>query len=349
MATAQGDLDTDAGAVLRQVVEATHLPVALADVPSRRLVAVSPALAALFPGVNLIGRDPTEFVAGGPSEALQLLTTGRVDGYELTRQLLLPGGVKDAYIWVHVAGDERPPCSAVVVVDTEAAHLAERIGRPVASSVTVIGTVDDEWRIDRLSADVQTLLGADPHSLYGLSILTLVHPGDLAEFLTGQAQAQVTGGGVSVRVRLRDREQNWRWCRLKVSPLGERAGFAFVLSPFVGEMFSHDRLRDLEQQLARIAHEVHSAGLIRGVDRLPAMVDLPELAKLTSREWQIVMRIQAGERIELIAASLHLSSSTVRNHLTAVYRKLGVHSQAELLVLLHRGVIAQGGDPLAST
>ncbi|MDX6204840.1 MAG: Bacterial regulatory protein luxR family, partial [Frankiales bacterium] len=42
----------------------------------------------------------------------------------------------------------------------------------------------------------------------------------------------------------------------------------------------------------------------------------------------------AGERVPMIAERMFLSQSTVRNHLTSVYRKQGVRSQQELLRLL---------------
>jgi DNA-binding NarL/FixJ family response regulator len=38
-----------------------------------------------------------------------------------------------------------------------------------------------------------------------------------------------------------------------------------------------------------------------------------------------------GERVPGIAGALFLSASTVRNHLTAIFAKVGVHSQAELI------------------
>ena len=46
------------------------------------------------------------------------------------------------------------------------------------------------------------------------------------------------------------------------------------------------------------------------------------------------MRLVHGERVSDIAAALFLSPSTVRNHLTAIYKKFGVHSQAGLLAKL---------------
>jgi DNA-binding CsgD family transcriptional regulator len=63
-------------------------------------------------------------------------------------------------------------------------------------------------------------------------------------------------------------------------------------------------------------------------------MDVPELHQLTSREYEIVVRLSSGERVPTIARGLFLSESTVRNHLTAVYRKFGVRSQAELVTRL---------------
>ena len=41
---------------------------------------------------------------------------------------------------------------------------------------------------------------------------------------------------------------------------------------------------------------------------------------------------------------MYLSPSTVRNHLTAIYRKFGVHSQAALLAKLFRDAATQAGS-----
>jgi len=52
---------------------------------------------------------------------------------------------------------------------------------------------------------------------------------------------------------------------------------------------------------------------------------------------EILTRLVRGERTEDIAKALYLSPSTVRNHLTAIYKKVGVHSQVELVTKLLRG------------
>ena len=45
----------------------------------------------------------------------------------------------------------------------------------------------------------------------------------------------------------------------------------------------------------------------------------------------------AGERVPRIARQLYLAPSTVRNQLSSVYRKLGVSSQQELILLFRDG------------
>ena len=70
---------------------------------------------------------------------------------------------------------------------------------------------------------------------------------------------------------------------------------------------------------------------------VPALAALPELATLTSREWEVAGALAQGSRVTTIAQQLHVSPGTVRNHLSAVYRKLDVGSQAELLERLRAG------------
>ncbi|MGH2399499.1 MAG: response regulator [bacterium] len=72
----------------------------------------------------------------------------------------------------------------------------------------------------------------------------------------------------------------------------------------------------------------------------------PRLAKrgpfpLSKRETEVVQKVVAGRAVRTIAQELHLSAHTVRNHLKSVYRKLGVHSQAEAAVHAVRRGIAQ--------
>ncbi len=61
---------------------------------------------------------------------------------------------------------------------------------------------------------------------------------------------------------------------------------------------------------------------------------------LTERERDILRLAQRGLPNPQIAQALHLSPGTVRNHLSAIYRKLDVHSRYEALAIAEeRGLI----------
>jgi len=64
------------------------------------------------------------------------------------------------------------------------------------------------------------------------------------------------------------------------------------------------------------------------VAALPAMSDLPV------RQREVLVRLARGERVPQIAKEMYLSPKTVRNHLAAIFRKAGVHSQQQLLARL---------------
>ncbi len=63
----------------------------------------------------------------------------------------------------------------------------------------------------------------------------------------------------------------------------------------------------------------------------------PDLSGLTQREREVLDAFVRLRRIPDVADALFISKHTVRNHLKAVYSKLGVHSQPELMVLMLSG------------
>ena len=58
------------------------------------------------------------------------------------------------------------------------------------------------------------------------------------------------------------------------------------------------------------------------------------LATLTAREGEILAGLVAGRTNAQIAASLFISDKTVRNTLTRIYEKLGVHSRTQAMAML---------------
>jgi DNA-binding NarL/FixJ family response regulator len=99
-------------------------------------------------------------------------------------------------------------------------------------------------------------------------------------------------------------------------------------------------LVELELRLRHIGAEVRAAGLLGDIESMPRTEEFAQLAQLTSRQWEILVRLLRGDRVSTIARNLFVGQSTVRNHLSATFRLFGVHSQAELLALLREGAKA---------
>lgn len=68
--------------------------------------------------------------------------------------------------------------------------------------------------------------------------------------------------------------------------------------------------------------------------------DGQRIATLTIREREVIRLVGRGLKNEEIGKRLGLSEKTVRNHLTSVYDKLGVHDRLELAIYAHRRGLA---------
>ena len=87
---------------------------------------------------------------------------------------------------------------------------------------------------------------------------------------------------------------------------------------------------DFGETLRRIAGELEAISLVANGQHA-VRLDHPDLRTLSEREREILSELAAGSRVPSIATRLFISPHTVRNHLKAIYRKLGVGSQAELI------------------
>jgi len=72
------------------------------------------------------------------------------------------------------------------------------------------------------------------------------------------------------------------------------------------------------------------------IARLDAARDRPPHERLSPRERQIFDRLLAGSTVNAIAAELEISPSTASNHLARIRTKLGVQTNAEVLVYAAR-------------
>ena len=79
----------------------------------------------------------------------------------------------------------------------------------------------------------------------------------------------------------------------------------------------------LELQSLCVTLDVPAAGAVR--------LDHPSLDELTAREREVLAHLVAGERVPAIAQQLFISQHTVRGHLKAIFRKVSVENQSELI------------------
>ena len=72
------------------------------------------------------------------------------------------------------------------------------------------------------------------------------------------------------------------------------------------------------------------------LSRLGPARAVPENAKVTRREFDILQLLVLGASNKEIAAKLEIEEGTVKNHLTRVYRKLGVTDRVQAVVAARR-------------
>lgn len=337
-------LDTINLRALEKTVAESEVPALVMEVPTHLIVAASaPAVRMLSPrGGPVIGRRFDEFTGDEHSGALPLLMSGRLDGYETTHTLEPAGGGGSVTLWVRRADMDDEPRHVVAIL-TAAGQPTNRV-LPKASGGAhdvppVVGSAGADLLIDRISRDIEALVGRNAASLLGESLLTLVASGSAGRLLWGLAQATSHGKGAPLRLELLRAGGGSVRVQLLIVPLHPPASCAFSILRDVAEGGADGTgPRDLLVQLTTGIDALGTARQLAGL----SVSNRHALSLLSARELDVVTRLLAGDRVPTIAQALFLSPSTVRNQLSSVFSKTGVHSQQELLDLL-RDPDAQSG------
>lgn len=146
-----------------------------------------------------------------------------------------------------------------------------------------------------------TTSGVSAEAIVGVSALLLVHPGDVPaiteaiEALHGERAPE----HVAIGLRLLQDDGSW--------------------APHRGDL-----------RLVAGAHETQAFLLSCTDARRASPVTPDRFPELTDRELEVLSRLVDGQRVRTMASELYVSESTVRGHLSSVFRKLGVRSQIEL-------------------
>lgn len=318
------------------VIRTLHLPFVLIDIDTLTLEAVSEAAA------HVLGASPAALV-GRP--LLDLIVPEDRENVSRLNEVLRSGAIRSFVI------SARPITAAVTawarVIDLGSRRyeiawlstdppdhpspLKQYLGsEPVEMTV---GTVDPEWRILAVSSESERLLGVPADAMVGTRLLARVPPADADHLVSAGALVEVAHS-VALKISWAvDHEMRGLTCFL-AKPEGMRDRI-FMLVPEVPLPPSQEhRTVELERHLVKIAAEIEASGVLDRFFALAYPAHLPELQHLSVRQWEILSRLLQGQRVPTIADELFVSQSTVRNQLSAIFRRFGVHSQAELLAVL---------------
>ncbi|MDJ0924598.1 MAG: LuxR C-terminal-related transcriptional regulator [Acidimicrobiia bacterium] len=176
--------------------------------------------------------------------------------------------------------------------------------------------------------------------------ISLPHQNDYRRLITRALNGRIPRRPQSVDWNLVSVEGEAIPTTTKIIPMhngvGPSAALLWIFTPAPGEArVIHDpRKRELEDAMRRIADEVARAGLTGSTSTVEPAPSHPDLELLSRRERDVVTHLLQGHRVVSIAELLEVSEHTVRNHLKSIFRKLGVHSQAELVDRLHNTSVA---------
>jgi DNA-binding CsgD family transcriptional regulator len=327
-----------------EALSAAPEPLLVVQLPDQRIVqATDSARTLLAPdGTDPTGRTLPDFLDAPIGEAAELLVRGRLAAVQLYRVRTAPPA-DDLEIWLSAeagrsdAGD-RPVLALLGQADDGLQWATQPAGSPkdgtrqlAGPRATVAGWADRQLLLLQAGGDTAELLGQPAEELVGRSLLNLFLPDDLSGVLFALGHLAASHESVGLTVRLANPDSSSPRCRLVLTSIGPPPGCGFALQAW------EDGEPDPLLPLRRFGQGIAAAGSIREltVDRARSA-----LSELTTRELQIVNRLLAGDRVPAISRQLYLAQSTVRNHLSAVFSKLGVRSQQELIVLLRR---AQSG------
>jgi DNA-binding CsgD family transcriptional regulator len=216
------------------------------------------------------------------------------------------------------------------------------------TSHLVLGIVDKSGRLAELSANAYELLGwGEEHR--DTPLQDWVHAEDVPVVAAALAGDPSIGTLTTVSARIQGRDGQWIRVQCILSPLVARHPSRLAIAirlPYADTEPAGVRASRLEGHLWRIALEVQAAGLGGRPGRHEQWWARPELAELSERQADILRRTVRGESVQDIARELVITESTVRNHLSGVYRKFGVHSQTALMLrLMPRAVEDNPSDP----
>ncbi|MCU1398884.1 MAG: Response regulator containing a CheY-like receiver domain and an DNA-binding domain [Acidimicrobiales bacterium] len=319
------------------------LPLLVIDLETFDVRSLTVAAAQLIgaPGDSIVGRPVVELVPPNERrhvhESLAALRDGLMDFYRVRRRLGAPGSQDATTVWVRVvlSGGARVALSEISrSSDQRHSALDWYLGREPAD--LAVGTIDDGWTFLSVSTEIETILGTSAADLVGRSIRALVLDDRDVDRLRRAVSRADEGTSVALSITMRSRSGTTKDVWLVVGALAGSSIRGFIITEDLRHISTTvaDRLSSLEHHMWNIAREVEATGITQFRPPGPDPSRFAQLRTLTTRQREILVRLTHGERVPTMAKALYISPSTVRNHLSVIFERFGVHSQPELLSLL---------------
>jgi DNA-binding CsgD family transcriptional regulator len=321
----------DVSRLAADILGGIPFPALVLEVPSERIVASSPPATQLLDptGGMIVGHLLEEFTADRPAPGSHLFAGGRLNGVETSRTLRRPSG-KDLTVRMWIRPFDQQPSSefVVVVLVARASSIAAMAPADWRDAPAVVGTADASLLVERISSDAEELFDIPVTRILGRSLLSLVAPEAVSRCLSALGEASATHNGVTLHLDILSAVTGPPMaCEVLFLPLQPSPSCTFVFLPIPQGLQGGQASDGLPGILLRLGRAAAVAEVARDVFRGTSASKIQGLHELTTRELEILNRLLDGDRVPSISKALHLSQSTVRNHLSAVFAKLGVSSQ----------------------
>lgn len=194
--------------------------------------------------------------------------------------------------------------------------------------------VDADWRLRLIEPPLSTW-GVDRNRVDQHSVLPNIDPADWPTLLaaadlvrSGRAPTAVT----RVHYRVTEPEAGYISTECAITrEAGLPAGWVILNNRLIGSSGSAIPVADRLRAITLTALSEDDGPTPGGRDANLTARSIAEDHGLTPRETEILHLLIDGARVTTIARNLHLSDGTVRNYLSAIFHKVGVRNQAELV------------------
>ncbi|PDV97533.1 response regulator [Candidatus Chloroploca asiatica] len=197
-------------------------------------------------------------------------------------------------------------------------------------------------------AALEWLAQADSHTEPNVMLVDMNLPGMNGLALTRHVRRQYPGLGVVMLSMHESDEQAFHALQsgaaaYRSKDVKPQALIEILRRVAHGEYVINDVLLEEPRVASRVLTQFRS--LPEALPTDPEAVDVPIFTPLSDREIEVLERIAAGGSNKEIADSLHISTQTVKNHISSILRKLSLNDRTQaVLFALRRGWIETPQD-----